>query len=87
MTIIAVDDNAADLQLISQIIETNYQFSDWDRATIIWNSPIPMMEKHSEIQIIADKTSDAELCGQISERIAFDKEVLRLFADNPYFAF
>ena len=66
----------------TKIIEMGYQFSDWDRATIIWNSDIPLREKHSEIQRIADKTSDTGLREQILERITYDEEVLRLLAGN-----
>ncbi len=42
----------------AKLIETDHQFSDWDRAAIIWNSDIPLQDKHAEIQIIADETSD-----------------------------
>ena len=66
----------------ARLIETDHQFSDWDRAAIIWNSDIPLQDKHAEIQIIADETSDAKLRRQIVERIDYDKDALRLFKEN-----
>lgn len=66
----------------ARIIETDHQFFDWDRAAIIWNSDIPLQDKHAEIQIITDKTSDPELRRQIVERIDYDKVALRLFKEN-----
>ena len=65
----------------AKILEVRHQFSDWDCAAIIWNSDIPLLEKHEEIQRIADVTSDSELREQILERIAYDQDALRIFTD------
>ena len=65
----------------AKILEIGHQFSDWDCAAIIWNSDIPLLEKHEEIQRIADVTSDSELREQILERIAYDQDALRIFTD------
>ena len=58
----------------AKIIEVGHQFSDWDRAAIIWNSDFPLYEKHEEIQRIAEGTSDGVLKEQILERIAYDHD-------------
>ena len=65
----------------AKIIEVGHQFSDWDRAAIIWNSDFPLYEKHEEIQRIAEGTSDGVLREQILERIAYDHDALRIFTD------
>ena len=49
----------------SKIMETGHVFSDWERATIIWNSEAPLEEKHYELQKIAEATSDEALRKQI----------------------
>ncbi len=59
----------------AKIFEVGHQFSDWDRAAIIWNSNIPLLEKHEKIQRIADGTSDSLLREQIIERLAYDHDV------------
>ncbi len=70
---------SADMRV--KIIGDGHQFSDWDRAAITWNSIVPLIEKHEEIQRIADATSDSVLREQILERIAYDHGVLDVFAD------
>ena len=65
----------------AKIIEVGHQFSDCDRAAIIWNSDIPLYEKHEEVQRIADITSDGVLREQILERIAYDHDLLRIFTE------
>ena len=65
----------------AKILEIGHQFSDWDRAAIIWNSDIPLLEKHEEIQRIADGTSDSLLREQILERISYDQDALRILTD------
>ena len=66
----------------AKILEVGHQFSDWDRAAIIWNSDIPLLEKHEEIQRSADVTSDSELRKQILERIAYDQDALRILMNR-----
>ena len=63
----------------TKIRETGHIFSDWDCATIIWNSTIPLMDKHREIRKIADETPVEKLREQILERLSYDKDALDLF--------
>ena len=64
------------------IHETRHHFTDWECATIIWNSKTPLMNRHDEIRKIAAETSDDSLRKQIKERISYDLDALNLFEDN-----
>lgn len=61
------------------IRESSHVFSDWDRATIVWNSLLPLMNKWEDLQIIADETADAKLREQILERLDYDREAYHVF--------
>lgn len=62
--------------------EQGIEFTDADKATIIYNSGLKLFELHRELNKIADKTSDESLREQIKERIEYDLEGLRLFTDD-----
>ena len=64
------------------IMETGHRFTDWERATIIWNSDDSLTDRHEGIQNIADETTDEDLRRQILERIEYDTYVLTLFAEH-----
>ena len=66
----------------NKIAETEHAFSIWDASTIIWNSEYPLEEKYKDLQLILDCEPDDELREQITERIAYDKDVLRLFKEK-----
>ncbi len=65
-----------------KVLETGHQFSKWERAAIIWNSVTPLLDRHRELQMIADDTSDDTLREQIIERIRYDNDALEIFADR-----
>lgn len=60
------------------IVETNWRFSDFDIASLIYNFPFRMT--HSEttklIETIASLTTDENLKKQIQQRIVYDKRVI-----------
>ncbi|MCR4634656.1 MAG: hypothetical protein K5754_00350 [Butyrivibrio sp.] len=64
------------------IKKENIEFSDANRATIIFNSGLTLFELHRELKKIADNTADDRLREQIGERIAYDLNALKLFTDD-----
>ena len=60
------------------IVETNWLFSDFDIASLIYN--FPFRKTHSEttklIETVASLTTDENLKKQIQQRIAYDKRTI-----------
>lgn len=70
---------SADMKRV--IRETEFGFSDWDKAAIIWNSEALLEEKLNAIGQIADETPDVNLKEQIQERIAYEQRVIMVFRE------
>ena len=64
----------------------NIEFSDSEKATIIWNSFWALDEKLSVLKVIMDSTSDEVLKEQIQKRLETEAETKRefMFCDNNY---
>ena len=64
----------------------NIEFSDSEKATIIWNSFWALDEKLSALKDICDSTSDEVLKEQIQKRLETEAETKRefMFCDNNY---
>lgn len=54
--------------------ELGVEFTDWQKAAIIWNKPMPHQECLNALKELADKTADSELKKQIE-----DIEEMRIF--------
>lgn len=57
--------------------EIGHEFTDRERATIIYNLWLPLSKRDELLLDIAWTTADAELRDQIEDRIDFDKEQLK----------
>lgn len=65
-----------------KIFETEHVFSDFEMASIIWNSDTVLSDKHAELFKIATFTEDTLLRDQIKERITYDMDALGAFEKN-----
>lgn len=58
-------------------------FSDAEKAAILWNRyKLARTDVLSELKKLAEKTADEELKEQISERLEYEADMERCFADN-----
>lgn len=62
--------------------EQGITFTDFQQATIIWNSDLPMPEILDALREIASTTTDEVLKEQIRERLAAEAENERIFLEN-----
>jgi len=64
----------------------NLTFSDSERATIFWQSMLPLSDKLTALRKIMRTTTDAELKSQIQKRISVEEETMTAFmnCDNGY---
>lgn len=60
----------------------NVSFTDFQQATIIWNSDLPKSEILDALREIASTTTDEVLKKQIRERLAAEAENERIFLEN-----
>ena len=60
----------------------NVSFTDFQQATIIWNSDLPKSEILDALREIASTTADEVLKEQIRERLATEAENERIFLEN-----
>lgn len=58
-------------------------FTDFEKATLIWNSPIAnIKEKIESLKELSSITDDEKLKQQITERLAYEDVAQRMFVDN-----
>lgn len=63
--------------------EQKFEFTDFQKATLIWNAPKKNREdKLAALLELSETTDDEKLCQQIRERIEYEEEALRRFMDN-----
>lgn len=63
--------------------EEHWLFTDWQKATLIWNSPIHTKTEILEaLKELADTTADTILKRQILERLTYEEKAYRLLNDN-----
>lgn len=60
----------------------NVSFTDFQQATIIWNSDLPKSEILDALREIASTTTDEVLKEQIRERLAAEAENKRILQEN-----
>lgn len=63
--------------------ELGIEFTDWQKATIIWNKPMPRQERLNALKELADKIIDLELKKQIEERVSYERKLLSRIIQNP----
>ena len=64
------------------IVETNYEFNDWQKAALFYHRELPLEEQYLWLGSLKDKTEDVKLKNQISDYLEREEKVLRLFRDN-----
>ncbi len=68
---------------VRQLIkDTDYQFSDRDKAAIIWNSRYCLLDKYGDLRRLALACEDDVLAGQIRGRLAYDGRAIRQFSEE-----
>lgn len=65
-----------------ELSKKQYQLSDAEKATILWNSTLSYTEKLEELQKLSDSTSDDNLQKQIRERLNYESKKLERIKDN-----
>lgn len=66
--------------------DLNMDFTDSEKATLIWNSLLPFNEKLEALEEILDSTADEVLKEQIEKRLEIERETERAFMihDSDY---
>lgn len=62
--------------------ENNIQFTDWEKAVLIYNSDLPVEEMHRRLEKLMESTDDEVVREQVSERLAIEREDLAAFREN-----
>ncbi|MBC3804044.1 hypothetical protein GH808_06285 [Acetobacterium fimetarium] len=64
------------------VVKTDWIFSDFEKAEIIYHMDLPYDEMKTELQKISDQTDDEMLKTQIIEHIERDQKCIQLFKEN-----
>lgn len=62
--------------------ELGIEFTDWQKATIIWNKPMPHQERLDALKELAKEITDVELKKQILERVSYEEKQLEYIMQN-----
>ena len=63
--------------------EQNYNFTDFQTATLVWNDPMKSrQQKLEELDLLRDTTKDIVLKKQLIERIEYENKLFDTFKDN-----
>ena len=63
--------------------EQNYNFTDFQTATLVWNDPMKNRQQKLEaLALLRDTTKDIVLKKQIIERIEYENKLFDTFKDN-----
>ena len=62
--------------------EKGFVFSDFQKATLIWNAPRNRQEILDALKALAETTTDETLKAQIRERLDFEQKKFVVFLDN-----
>ena len=61
----------------------NYKLTDFQKATLIWNTPYDSLDEQlNALKEIVVSTDNIELKKQLEERIAFEKDSIKKFKEN-----
>lgn len=63
--------------------ELGIEFTDWQKAAIIWNKPIPLPMCLNALKELAEDILDAELKKQIEERVIYEEKQFKYITQNP----
>lgn len=80
MTVNFVDFISKDVR--EYMVENGLEFTDFEKAVLIYNSDLTVNEKHTRLEAIAADTADETLKAQIAERLRVDKEDMDAFYNN-----
>ena len=69
-----------DVQLYME--ENNLHFTDFEKATIIYNSALSVNEKHDRLEKLASETVDEILNQQITDRLFDDRKIIETFMND-----
>ena len=58
------------------------EFTDFEKAALIFHSGLPILEIHRQLEKLADETDDDVLNKQIHERLATDRRDMETFKNN-----
>lgn len=62
--------------------ELGIEFTDWQKATIIWHKPMPHQACLDSLKELAKETTDVELKKQITERVRYEEKQLEYITQN-----
>lgn len=65
--------------------EINFEFTDFQKATLIWNAPKKRREILDALKELSEITSDKNVKKQILERIDYENKLFKLFVSNKDF--
>ena len=60
----------------------NKSFTDSERATIFWQSQLPLSDKLAALREIMETTADTELKTQIQNRLAIEEKTIETFMSH-----
>lgn len=62
--------------------ENDLHFTDFEKATIIYNSALSVNEKHDRLERLASETVDEILKQQITDRLFDDRKIIEAFMND-----
>ena len=67
-------------QWMEKYLKGRKKFTDWEKATLIWNAPnTTLSNRLASLEVLAKRTLDEILKEQIRDRIIYEKEAYMLF--------
>ena len=67
-------------QWMEKYLKGRKEFTDWEKATLIWNAPnTTLSNRVASLEVLAKHTLDEILKEQIRDRIIYEKEAYMLF--------
>ncbi|MBE5861201.1 MAG: hypothetical protein E7301_13915 [Butyrivibrio sp.] len=64
------------------VIASERAFSEWEKASLIWNSSLLYEDKLKELKAFNSVVTDEKLKCQIDERLSYEQEAIRLFKEK-----
>ena len=62
--------------------QNHLEFTDFEKAALIYNAGLPVLERLELLEQLAEKTEDESLRGQIHARLVSDRQELEVFWNN-----
>lgn len=68
---------------VRECMERNgLKFTNFEKATLIYNSGLPVLKRLDLLEKLAEETEDEALKGQVLERLAYGREKMAAFRNN-----